>query len=167
MSADFLKSDPGRPPAARPSPGPAPPGTPGGAPGLTWGAGVKSSSASPCGFEERKGGGSWNQQPWGAPDCDPTPHASVSPFAKSTDALLHVYRRPPPPREAQAGFRCLAILLPQPSLLKFSGPASLEPPSSPPWQPLLSCILSPRPVPPPRAFPSSNDLIWKGGSPTL
>ncbi|XP_037067452.1 translation initiation factor IF-2-like [Peromyscus leucopus] len=100
MSADFLKSDPGRPPAARPSPGPAPPGTPGGAPGLTWGAGVKSSSASPCGFEERKGGGSWNQQPWGAPDCDPTPHASVSPFAKSTDALLHVYRRPPPPRAA-------------------------------------------------------------------
>lgn len=47
MSADFLKSDPGRPSAARPSPGPAPPGTPGGASGLTWGAGVKSSSAYP------------------------------------------------------------------------------------------------------------------------
>lgn len=46
MSADFLKPDPGRPPALRPSPGPAPSGTAGGARGLTWGARVKSSFRS-------------------------------------------------------------------------------------------------------------------------
>lgn len=63
MSADFLKSDPGRPPAARPSPGPAPPGTPGGASGLTWGAGVKSSSAYPQrpGGAEKEGGAGSHQ----------------------------------------------------------------------------------------------------------
>lgn len=46
MSADFLKPDPGRPPARRPSPGPAPSGMAGGARGLTWGARVKSSFRS-------------------------------------------------------------------------------------------------------------------------
>lgn len=104
---------------------------------------------------------------------DPNPHDSVSLSANKHGKFFYTLDDDPPTHThtkchvAQASLNFSAILLSWSFLLRLSGPPCHQPPSSLAWQPLLTlfCIMSPKPIP--CAIPGSNDLIWKGDSPTL
>lgn len=122
-----------------------------------------------------KGGGAGSQQtyfqPWVALTQTLMPQF-LSLQRVMGSSFLHWTMTPPPHTHtrchvAQASLDFSVILLSRSFLLRLSGPPCHQPPSSLAWQPLLAlfCIMSPKPIP--CAIPGSNDLIWKGDSPTL